>query len=170
MEFLELTKKRYSVRKYLLQEVESEKLEIIFEAARFAPSAANFQPVRYYVLDSKDAKENIAKITKYAFNAPLWILVAYDAQVSWKNKYTSEDKGNVDCAIAITHMMLAATSLGLGTCWVGSFDGELAKKLYHLPNNIEPVALLPLGYPDLSVPSNPLHTQRNSISEHIFKI
>lgn len=170
MDFLTLAKNRYSVRKYLNKEVEKEKLDYVFKSAQLAPSAANFQPVRYFILESNQAKENISKITKYVFNAPMWILVGYDNEVSWKNKYTKQDKGDIDCSIAITHMILAATTQGLGTCWVGSFDSELAKKLYHLPKNVEPVALIPLGYPDLSVPANPLHTNRIPIQEHITKL
>lgn len=170
MDFLKLAQERYSVRKYLLKEVEPEKIEAIFKVAESAPTAANFQPVRYYMLESEAAKENISKITKYKFNAPVWILVAYDSNVSWKNKYTKLNKGDIDCSIAITHIMLAATNLGLGTCWIGSFDVNLAKELYQLPVNIEPVALLPLGYPDLSVPCNPLHNERIPIQQHIKKI
>lgn len=170
MDFLKLIEGRYSVRKYLAKEIEPEKMDAIFKAAEVAPSAANFQPVRYYLLESAHAKEKISKITRYVFNAPVWILVAYDSNVSWTNKYTKQNKGDIDCSIAITHMMLAATNLGLGTCWVGSFDIELAKELYQLPENIEPVALLPLGYPDLTVPPNPQHLNRKPIHNHIKKI
>ena len=170
MEFLKLVQERYSVRKFLSQEVEPKKLEELFKCAQTAPTAANFQPVRYYLLESEQAKENISKITRYRFNAPVWILVGYDSSASWTNKYTKENKGDIDCSIAITHIMLAATNLGLGTCWIGSFDPGLAKELYNLPSNFEAVALIPIGYPDLSVPPNPLHFERTSIHNHIKKI
>lgn len=170
MNFKQLAQERCSIRKYLEKEVEQEKLETIFSIAQLAPSAANFQPVRYYILQSDQAKETISKLTKYTFNAPVWILVAYDSKVSWKNKYRGDDNGVIDCSIAITHIMLAATELGLGTCWVGSFDIDLAKRLYDLADNIQPVALLPLGYPDLSQADNPNHTKRIPITNHIKKL
>lgn len=168
MEFLELAKKRYSVRKFLEKEIEQEKFDYIFEAARVAPTAANRQPVYYKVLDVNQV-EKLKEVTNYVFNAPHWILVMYDKKESWKNKYTGENKGDIDAAIVITHMMLAATQLDLGTCWVGSFDVEKAKKIFALKDNMQPVALLPIGYPDPKVDPNPLHHQRDDIKSHILK-
>lgn len=166
MDFLELAKKRYSVRKYLQKDVEQEKIDYIFEAAKAAPSAANRQPVYFKIL-SESQIEKLNEVTKYVFNAPFWVLIMYDKTESWKNKYTGEDKGDVDAAIIITHMMLAATQVDLGTCWVGSFDPEKSSELFALDNNLQPVALLPIGYPDPNVNPNPLHEQRDDIKSHI---
>jgi len=167
MDFLELAKKRYSVRKFLDKQIEQEKFDYIFEAAKVAPTAANRQPVYFKVLNN-DEISNLNEVTKYVFNAPSWILVMYDKKESWKNKYTGENKGDIDAAIMITHIMLAATQMDLGTCWIGSFDSEKAKKIFKLNDNLQPVALLPIGYPDPSVSPNPLHNQRDDIKNHIF--
>ncbi len=170
MKFIDLAKKRFSVRKYSNRKIEKEKIEQIFLAANVAPTAANRQPVRYYVLESNDALSKIKEITAYHFDAPIWILVAYDRNLSWKNKYTQQDKGDIDSAIVITHMMLQATELGLGTCWIGSFDHDKAKLVFNLSENIVPVAMFPLGYPDLDHQPNPLHEKREDIHSHITKL
>lgn len=168
MSFLELVKQRASVRKYLDKDIEQADLDIVFEAARLAPTAANRQPV-YFKLIPKTDIEKIKAVTRYAFNAPLWILIVYDQEKSWKNKYVNEDKGDIDAAIVITHMMLAATDVGLGTCWVGSFDLEKAKQVFDLDAHYMPVALLPIGYVDESVPVNPSHFVRDAIEDHFIE-
>ncbi len=170
MTFIELAKARYSVRKYLDKQIESDKLDLIFKAAEVAPTAANRQPVRFYLLKSEEARSKIQEVTKYTFKAPLWILVAYDSDVSWKNKYSDEDKGEIDCAIVITHMMLQATELGLGTCWIGAFDIEKAKDVFNLPVNVIPTAMFPLGYPDPEMAPSPMHEKRNDVNTVIKEI
>ena len=170
MKFLELANKRFSVRKYLMKEVEQEKLDLIFKAANVAPTAANRQPVRYFVLRSKEALSKIKEVTAYHFEAPLWILVAYDCDLSWKNKHTQQDKGDIDSAIVITHMMLQATELGLGTCWIGSFDANKAQTIFNLPSNFVPVAMFPLGYPDPEHKPSPSHEKRDDINLHITNL
>jgi nitroreductase len=170
MTFIELASKRFSVRKYLKQEVEQEKLDLIFRAANVAPTAANRQPVRYFILQSNEALSKIKEVTTYHFEAPLWILVAYDSELSWKNKYTQMDKGDIDSAIVITHMMLQAAELGLGTCWIGSFDANKAQTVFNLPHNIVPVAMFPLGYPDPEHKPSSSHDKREDINSHIMKL
>lgn len=149
MEFLELTKKRYSCRKFLEKPVEEEKIQILLESAKFAPTAVNFQPQRILVLTDKSKIESLDKnkCTRYTFNAPLIMVVCYDTEKSWKRKYDNSDEGIIDSAIVTTHMMLQATDLGLGSTWVGSFDPKLTKKTLNIPDKYEVVALLPIGYP-----------------------
>ncbi len=168
MDFLELAKKRYSVRKFLDKDVEQEKIDYMLECAKVAPTAANRQPVYIKFIDGHTQLEKIKEVTKYTFNAPVWMLIVYDKQLSWKNKYTGEDKGDIDAAIVITHMMLAATQQGLGTCWVGSFDLKRAREIFELDDRYQAVALLPIGYPDETVDPNPLHYQRDDSKEHIL--
>ena len=168
MDFLELINKRASVRKFLDKEIAPKDLDFVFQAARLAPTAANRQPV-YFKLIPANEIDKIKSVTKYVFNAPLWILVVYDKEQSWKNRYVNEDKGDIDASIVITHMMLAATEVKLGTCWVGSFDLVKAKEVFELDEKYEPVALLPIGYPDPTVPVNPSHFVRDDIKDHFIK-
>lgn len=89
MDLLELLKKRYSVRKFDDRKVEKEKLDLILEAGRVAPTAVNFQPQRILVIESQEALENFKKCTPYHFNAPLALLICYDKSVSWKKGMTA---------------------------------------------------------------------------------
>ncbi|NLW60572.1 MAG: nitroreductase, partial [Firmicutes bacterium] len=118
MSFLELTKKRYSVRKYKDQPVEREKLLQVLEAARNAPSACNFQPWHFIVLTDETIKSKVAETypRDWFKKAPVVIVACGDHSVSWK-RADGKDHCDVDLAIAVEHMALAAAELGLGTCW-----------------------------------------------------
>ena len=133
MDFLELAKERYSVRKFSDKKVEREKLDAILEAGRCAPTAVNYQPQRVLVLESPEALEKLKGCTPYHFHAPLALLVCYDREASWKRSFDNCDMGAVDAAIVTTQMMLEAASLGLGTTWVGYFDPAEVRKAYELP-------------------------------------
>lgn len=161
MEFIELAKARYSVRNFAKTPVEDTKLDLILESAKVAPTAANRQPQRIYLLKSDEVKEKLKNCTRYAFDAPIIILIAFDKEVSWKRRYDGHEGGDVDCAIVATHIMLQATELGLGTCFVGSFDPEALRKAFDLPLNIVPSVILPLGYPEENTTFHPLHLTRN---------
>jgi len=149
MQLLDLIRKRCSVRSYSTQAVESEKLDYILEAARLAPSAVNYQPWYFVVIQSSEGKEKIrACYARDWFKAaPLYILVCGDHNQSWKRSTDNKDHADIDTSIAMEHICLAATELGLGTCWVCNFDAELCARLFHLPEGIEPVAITPIGYP-----------------------
>lgn len=108
MDFLELAKERYSVRKFSDKKVEREKLDAILEAGRCAPTAVNYQPQRVLVLESPEALEKLKGCTPYHFHAPLALLVCYDREASWKRSFDNCDMGAVDAAIVTTQMMLEA--------------------------------------------------------------
>lgn len=147
MDFLELAAARYSVRKYKDQMIGDEKMEKILEAGKLAPTAVNFQPQKIYVLKSKEAMEKLKTVCQYTFGAPEALLVCYDEERVWKNRFREGyNSGEVDSAIVGTHMMLEAWNLGIGTCWVGAFDADEAAKVFQLPENIKPVAVLMMGY------------------------
>lgn len=171
MDFLELEKQRYTVRKYKNKPVEEDKLNLILEAGRLAPTAVNYQPQRIIVLDTPeslekarrfstfDYDEKYAKITKecinekgktntYFYDSPVALLVCYDKTVCWKHPISDKSSGETDATIVTVHMMLEATSLGLGTAWISYFDSEKAKKLLNLPDKLVPVVMLLLGYAD----------------------
>src|SRR5690554_1127947 len=149
MSFLELTKQRYSVRKYKAKPVEREKLLQVLEAARNAPSACNFQPWHFIVLTEEKIKAKVAETypRDWFKEAPVVIVACGDHSASWK-RADGKDHCDVDLGIAIEHMTLAAAELGLGTCWVCAFDAKRCHEILELPAHLEVIALLPLGYPE----------------------
>lgn len=150
MDFLELTKKRCSVRSFSNQPVEKEILDYILEAGRLAPSAVNLQPWAFLVLQSEEAKEDIRSCydRDWFKSAPLYIVVCGNHSTSWKRPYDQKDHCDIDVAIATEHIMLAAEEKGIGACWVCNFDPEKCKEILKLPENIEPTVIIPLGYVD----------------------
>ena len=148
MDFKDLVKKRYSVRKYKDQDVSRETLEDILEIMRNAPSAVNFQPWKFIVLQESEIKEKVANTYPVAWlkKAPVIIVVCGDHSESWVRD-DGKDYCDVDVAIAVDHLTLAAVEKGLGTCWVCAFDKQACKKVLDLPGNLEPIALIPMGYP-----------------------
>ena len=147
-DFLELAKKRYSLRSYMDTPVEEDKLNYVLEAGRIAPSAANFQPWHCIVI--RDGKM-IAKLgtvypRKWFTEAPVILVFCGDHEKGWK-RGDGKDHTDIDVAIMVDHITLAAAEMGLGTCWVCNFDAIKTSELLELPASIEPVVLLPIGYP-----------------------
>ena len=170
MNFYELSRARYSVRKYAQKPVEEEVLRKVLEAGATAPTAKNLQPQRIYVLKSPEAIEKIRGITRCAFDAPVVLLVCGDTSEAWVNPFNNRSSAEMDCSIVTTQMMLQAQELGLGTCWVCWFDTELTKKTFNIPENQEVFALLPLGYPaEVSKPSA-MHDSRKALEETVVTL
>lgn len=163
MSFIEVAKKRYSVRNYLDKPVEKEKILQVLEVARIAPSAVNKQPWHFIVITNEATKSKIANTypRDWFKTAPTIIVVCGDHSKSWKRS-DGKDHCDVDVAIAIDHMTLAATDIGLGTCWVCAFDAKQCHEILNLPENLEVIALIPIGYPADTVPEN---KKRLDISE-----
>ena len=141
MEVFEAIQKRHSVRSYLPSEVPNEKLMKILEAARLAPSAGNVQPWYFIVVTEKPIREKLAKgrYAKFLVESPIVIVGCGD-------KGASPNWHVVDTAIAMENMVLTATSEGLATCWIGSFNGDQVRKLLGIPERFRVIALLALGY------------------------
>lgn len=141
---------RRSVRKYTNQSIDKQTIIEIIESARLAPSAVNFQPWKFYVCQSEEAKQIVREsYPREWFNAaPLYILACGDREQSWKRPCDGKDHVDIDIAIAVEHMVLKITELGLGTCWVCNFDPQIIKDGLKLSENMEPIALLPVGYPE----------------------
>lgn len=148
MDFMELAKARYSVRKYKTVQVEDEKIRKILEAGMVAPTAKNSQPQKIYVLKSEDALKKINEVSPCIYGAPLVFMVGYDIDRAASLKDRPDyDFGEMDASIVTTHMMLEAADLGLGSCWVGKFNDVEVEKKFDLPENVHIRALLPVGYP-----------------------
>jgi len=147
--FLDIARNRYSCRNYDSRQVEQEKLELILEAGRVAPSAVNFQPWHFHVIcEAADLQKFHAAYHREWFRtAPCVIIICGDHSQSWKRKADGKDHSDVDAAITTDHMTLQATELGLGTCWICNFDVDKTRELLGLAVHLEPVVILPVGYP-----------------------
>ena len=145
MSLLDIAKKRYSVRKYADKPVEKEKLEKILACAHVAPTAANLQPVKLLVVQDKERLKSIAKAGNI-YNAPLAIIVCADHSKAWTRPFDNKRTTDIDASILTDHMMLQATELGLGTVWVCFFKPDVIKKEFQLPDNLEPINILAIGY------------------------
>lgn len=155
MDFFELISRRYSVRAYKPDPVEPAKLERILDAARLAPTAANRQPFRLVVAQVKGRESELKRVYPRAWftQAPLVVCACGIPAQGWVRAADGVNYTSVDVAIAMDHLILAAASLGLGTCWVAAFDTGAARRFFALPPGVEPVVLTPLGYPaDLPAP------------------
>jgi len=166
--FLELAKKRYSARSFSQQPIDPEKLALILEAGRIAPTACNNQPQRLKVITSADDLVKVDECTPCRFNAPTVLLICYDKTVCWQRGFDGAFSGEVDASIITTHLMLAAADIGLGSCWVMYFDPAKTVELFDLPEDIVPVAFLPIGYPTDDTSPGPRHTERFDLEKIIL--
>lgn len=167
MDFLELAKKRYSVRKFGSQKVEQEKFEKILEAGRIAPTAANLQPQRIIAIQSEEGLEKLKKAAN-VYSAPLAFVVCADHSASWKRPLDGHDTADIDTSIVTTHMMLEAADLGLGSIWVCYFKLDIIKAEFDLPESVEPINVLGIGYDAGETKSSDRHaTERKPLSETV---
>ena len=148
MNFLTLTQNRYSCRNYQDKAVEQEKLDYVMECVRMAPSAVNRQPWRFHIFSSQADKAKLQQCYNrdWFATAPLYIVASILHDEEWV-RADGKPHGNIDIAIAVEHLCLAATEQGLGTCWVCNFDATLCSQLFALPQNEEPAVIIPIGYP-----------------------
>ena len=171
MDFLELAQSRYSVRKFKDTPISDDDLQKIIDAGMCAPTARNRQPQRIYVIKSQEGLEKIRACSPCTYGAPCVILFCYDKvngamddPAPYEEVYRPRF-GEVDTTIVMTHMMLEAWNLGIGSCEVGLFDIEKVKKLFDLPETEYPLLLLPIGYADM--PATPRHFQSKAQEELI---
>ena len=148
MGFSKLTEKRYSVRAYKPDLVEEEKLQQVLEAARLAPTAANRQPFQLVVIHTAGREEEMKRIygRDWFTQAPLVICACGVPSQGWVRGSDGKNYTDVDVTIVMDHLILAATDLGLGTCWIAAFDPDAAREVLGLPDDVEPIAFTPLGY------------------------
>lgn len=147
MNFLELVKQRYSCRAYKSLGVEKEKLDYILECVRLAPSAVNKQPWRFRIVSKEEDKARLQQCYNRDWfkTAPMYVVASVLHDEEWVRS-DGKHHGDIDIAIAVEHLCLAATEQGLATCWVCNFDAVLCKELFNLSDNEEPAVLIPLGY------------------------
>lgn len=153
MEYVELIQKRTSVRTYKSDPVEEEKLNNILEAARIAPTAANRQAFRIVVIKTREHHEDLKKIYSrdWFIQAPIVLGIYAIPEKNWVRS-DGRNYSDVDAAIVMDHIILAAVNQGLGTCWIGAFNPQSAREFVKSYENLEPVAFTPIGYFDASEP------------------
>ncbi len=148
MELYDVMRNRYSVRAYRPNDVEEDKLQRILEAARLAPTATNRQGFQLIIIHTENRKAELQSIYPQAWfvQAPLIICACGNPADNWVRRQDGKNYMDVDIAIVMDHLILAAASEGLGTCWIGAFDPANARKVLHLPPEVQPIAFTPLGY------------------------
>ncbi|MDE6332150.1 MAG: nitroreductase family protein [Muribaculaceae bacterium] len=150
--FHALAQDRRSCRNFQSEPIDRSLLLAVLDAARLAPSAVNRQPVRYMVLDAQndpEARDIILKVYNrpWIATAPVYVIAIGLHDTAWHRPCDGKDHTDIDAAIAVEHICLAAAALGLGSCWVCNFDAPELHKLLDLGESEEPIAIVPLGYP-----------------------
>lgn len=166
MDVFEAIRARRSIRKYRRQPVEEEKLNRILEAGRLAPSANNRQEWRFVVVQDGDTRQKLSEAAcGQTFVADAPVVLACCSVESDRMMTCGHPAYAVDVAISIDHMTLAATALGLGTCWIGAFYEDRVRDILNIPASVRVVELLTLGYPAEQPPSRP----RKRLTEVVFR-
>lgn len=151
MDVFEAIKSRRSIRAFTEDPVSEEEVEKLIEAARSAPSAGNIQPWEFVVVRDPERKKGLCEAAldqTFIEEAPVLIVVCANV---WRSGQGYGSRGvNLyslqDTAAATQNMLLAATALGLATCWVGAFQEEQARKILNIPDGVRPVAIIPIGH------------------------
>jgi len=167
MDFIELSKKRFSCKKYSAKPLEDEKLALILEAGRQAPTAKNLQEQRIYVLKSEKALAAVDEVTPCRYGAGTVLCVAYDKNNTYCYPGGVYSSGVEDAAIVATHMMLAAASLDVNSCWLNAFDPDALHEKLGLPENERIMMMLDLGYAAEGAAPLPNHGSRKELSETV---
>lgn len=152
MKLSEIINNRYSCRAYAATEVTEEQLDYIKECVRLAPSAVNKQPWKFHIVRSEEGKAKLCQCYNRDWfkTAPMYIIASVLHDEEWV-RADGKKHGNIDISIAVEHLCLAATEIGLGTCWVCNFDASLCTELFNLPENEEPAVVIPLGTPECEI-------------------
>ncbi|MCX7784865.1 MAG: nitroreductase family protein [candidate division WOR-3 bacterium] len=150
MDFYDVIKNRKSVRAYKPDPIPDEVLNRILEAGRLAPSAKNIQPWKFIVVKDHNIKQALVSACRnqeFIGQAPIVICAVALEKIAWGRMGGYWSSYPVDIAIALEHIILAATNEGLGTCWIGAYDEAEVKKILRIPDDVKVIALTPLGYP-----------------------
>ena len=159
MNVMDVIKTRKSVRRFLDKPIEDEKLNAVLEAGRLAPSASNRQEWRFVIVRDPETRRKLAEAADrqtFVGGAPAVIVAC--AETDGHIMRCGQPSYPIDVAIALDHVTLAATELGLGTCWIGAFDERRVKEILSIPERIRVVELMPIGYP-----SDPSPVRKNRL-------
>ena len=154
--FHDIVASRYSCRHYSQEPVSQEQILEILECARLAPSACNRQPWKFMVITAPEELSAVhASYNRdWIKEAPVAIIVLGNRNEAWHRSYDEYDATDIDIAITTEHICLAATSMGLGTCWICNFDPITLRTGMNIPEEWEPLAIIPVGKPaeDIAIP------------------
>lgn len=164
MNFADVIKSRWSVRDFADIEIEKQKIRNIMDITHTAPTAKNMQPVHTYVITNKDMLKKVDEVSACRYGATAVFAVCYNTDECWKEE-SGAMRGEMDASIAATHIMLAATNEGLGTCWVCLFDKAKLKDLLNLPDNEVGACLIMVGYPSDTAKPSPRHLDRKDFDK-----
>ncbi len=173
MDVLQAIKTRRSVRSYSSRPIPADVLERMRQALRLAPSACNFQPWNFILVSDAELRRQVARAAHdqlWMADAPLIVVGCGLPDRAYQHMGGSGNSAEIDVAIALDHLTLAAVAEGLGTCWIGAFDERQVKELLGVPPNVKVVAMTPLGYPASPDLNAPVEEGRRKRPEEIFSI
>ena len=168
MDFLELSKARFSVLEYEHRPIEQSLIDKIIEAGIAAPTACNNQPQRILIINDDGGRHKLNQVVPSRNYVPVAFLVCYDKQECWMRPMDGKFSGDIDASIVATHMMMEATDLGLGSIWVMYWDPKSMKDAFKLSDNLEPVALLIAGYKSQEAIPRPGHMVRKEMKDFLI--
>jgi nitroreductase len=171
MDVLEAIKTRRSVRSYSSRSIPVEVMERMRAALRYAPSACNLQPWRFIFVTDPDLRRNVAEAANdqlWMADAPVIVVGCGLPEDAYKGMGGHGNSADVDVAIALDHLTLAAVADGLGTCWIGAFNEGKVKRLLEVPRQVKVVAMTPLGYPASPELIAPLDESRRKEPSGVF--
>lgn len=165
-DFLQLATERYSVRSFSSTPVEQDVIDLILRAGQVAPTAVNSQPQKIYVVRSAANMEKLSSLSPCIYGAPQCFIFCYsDDTVVPRGK--NGNYGEIDVTIVLTHMMLEAANLGVGTCPVGYFDQEKLKAEFGLAESEHPILIMPFGYASTDSQPSDRHSSYRPLTETV---
>ena len=167
MDFIKLAKDRYSLKSYDSRKVEKDKLDVILEAAKLAPTAKNLQNNLIYVVESEEALAKVDELTPCRYGASTVLVISYDRSNVYTYPGGKYDSSFEDAAIVATHIILAAKSIGVDSCWINNFDPDQAREVFDLPENEDVVCFIDLGYPREGAGPLANHSKRKDLDEFV---
>lgn len=167
MDFLKLAQERYSCRQFSAEPVSSDDLNKILEAARLAPSAVNTQSCQLYVVNTPEKMQKMQALRSW-FGATALIVVCTPEHASWTRGFDRQNFTFVDLGILLDHMALCATSLGLGSCIMGSFNPKVVRETLQISDDLYPMAVLAVGHPSAEAVPSESHFSRKALQERLI--
>ena len=169
MTFRDLAEARFSLRNYDSRPVEQEKIDCLLDCVRVAPSAVNFQPCVFYVVTDQVLLAQLQDCYNRDWfkTAPMCIVACGNHQQAWHRKLDGKDHTDIDVAIAVDHLTLAAVDMGLGSCWICNFDAQKCAQVLDLLEGVEPIAMVPIGY--AATDERPLKKRKSHDELFVYK-
>jgi len=171
MEVFDAIKLRRSVRSYADRPIPDSLCSRLLAALRFAPSACNFQPWRFILVRDPERRKHLADAAnsqKWMAQAPLIVVGCGISDQAYKKMGGTRNSIDIDLAIALDHLSLVAVAEGLGTCWIGAFDEQAVKDILNIPDPVQVVALMPVGYPNDPKLNHPITDANRKPPSEIF--